>query len=57
MQENATVYPLSYGLVDLLEYHNAGTFVVALQSMTEDAAAKTKEANTKIKDLKSPSSR
>ena len=57
MQENATVYPLSYGLVDLLEYHNAGTFVVALQSMTEDAAAKTKETNTKIKDLKTRSSR
>jgi hypothetical protein len=46
-------YPLSYGLVDLLEYHNDGTFLVALQSMTEDAAAKKKDAETKLKDLKS----
>jgi hypothetical protein len=49
MQKDTTKYPLSYGLVDLLEYHNAGTFVVALQSMTEDAAAKTKEAQSKLK--------
>jgi hypothetical protein len=49
---DTTEYPLSYGLVDLLEYHNAGTFVVALQSITEDAAAKTKEPETGLKHLK-----
>jgi hypothetical protein len=52
MRNGTTEYPLSYGLVDLLEYHNAGTFVVALQSMTEDAAAKTKEIETELKALK-----
>jgi hypothetical protein len=49
---DTTEYPLSNGLVDLLEYHKAGTFVIALQSMTEDAAAKTKEAETELKHLK-----
>jgi hypothetical protein len=45
-------YPLSYGLVDLLEYHNDGTFVVALQSMTEDAAAQKKDAEGELKNFK-----
>jgi hypothetical protein len=51
-QKDTAEYPLSHGLVDLLEYHNAGTFVVALQSMTEDAAAKTKEAQTGLEELR-----
>jgi len=45
-------YPLSYGLIDLFEYHSDGTFVVALQSMTEDAAAQKKEADTQLKVIK-----
>jgi hypothetical protein len=52
MQNSLSDYPLSYGLVDLLDYHNRGTFVVALQSMTEDAAAKKKDADTDLAKLK-----
>lgn len=52
MRTGVGEYPLSYGLVDLLEYHNSGTFVVALQSMTEDAAAQKKDAEIGLKALK-----
>jgi hypothetical protein len=45
-------YTLSYGLVDLLEYYDDGTFAGALQSMTEDAAAGTKDAKQALQDLK-----
>ena len=42
-------YPLSMGLDDLMEYYQAGTFVGALQGLTEDAAAATKAADIKLK--------
>jgi hypothetical protein len=41
-------YPLSQGLIDLLEYYNDGTFVGALQSITEQAAADTQKAQTAL---------
>lgn len=42
-------YPLSLGLDDLLEYYSAGTFVGALQGLTEDAAAGKKAADLQLK--------
>jgi len=45
-------YPLSQALDDLMEYYQDGTFVTALQSMTEDAAASKKAADNELKDLK-----
>ncbi len=42
-------YPLSMGFDDLLEYYNAGTFVGALQGLTEDASAAKKAADVQLK--------
>jgi hypothetical protein len=53
MKLTPELYPLSYALIDIFEYHQAGTFVVALQGMTEDAAARKKEADQSIKEEKS----
>ena len=55
MAKNLTDYPLSQGLIDLMEYYNDGTFVGAIQSITEQAAAETqnaKTANQKLKNIK-----
>jgi hypothetical protein len=46
-------YPLSMALDDLMEYYNAGTFVAALQGLTEDASAGKRAADGKLKALKS----
>lgn len=49
MKESISDYPLSQGINDLMNYYNAGTFVAALQSLTEDAAAGKKAAEDQTK--------
>jgi len=49
-------YPLSQGLDDLMEYYQAGTFIGALQSVTEHASAekvKAQDALNGVKKIKS----
>lgn len=41
-------YPLSFALVDLLEYQQSGTFLGALQGLTEEAAAGKHEADVEL---------
>ncbi|MEA3187268.1 MAG: hypothetical protein QOD99_1098 [Chthoniobacter sp.] len=45
-------YPLSLGLDDLMAYYNAGTFIAALQGMTEDAASGKKNAEERLNSFK-----
>jgi hypothetical protein len=45
-------YPLSEGLNDLMNYYNAGTFMAAVQSLSEDAAAAKKNAEDATQDEK-----
>lgn len=49
MKESIGDYPLSQGINDLMNYYNAGTFIAALQSLTEDAAAGKKKAEDQTK--------
>lgn len=44
MKQSIVDYPLSQGLNDLMNYYSAGTFIAALQSLSEDAAAGKKNA-------------
>jgi hypothetical protein len=44
MQSGLGPYPPSQALIDLMEYHNDGTLVGALQSITEQAAAEKEKA-------------
>lgn len=49
-------YPLSQGLDDLMEYYQAGTFIGALQSVTEHASAdkvKAQDALNSVKKIQS----
>jgi hypothetical protein len=52
MKVSIVDYPLSQGLNDLMNYYNAGTFIAALQSLSEDAAAAKKDAEDATKDEK-----
>lgn len=45
MQQSVAAYPLNAALVDLLNYYYAGTYITALQSLTESAAAGAKKAD------------
>ena len=47
-----SAYPLSLGIDDLMAYYQAGTFIGALQAMTEDAAAGKKIADAQLDSLK-----
>jgi hypothetical protein len=57
MAKETGEYPLSQALDDLMDYYQAGTFIGALQSVTEHASAdkvKAQEAlNRGVKRLKS----
>jgi hypothetical protein len=59
MQKSVAAYPLEEGLVDLANYHNAGTIVGALQDIIDKAGAQKAKADTvlnqdikKLHDLK-----
>jgi hypothetical protein len=57
MQKDPSDYPLEEGLVDVANYHNAGTIVGALQSIIDQAGAQKAKADTalnqEVKGLKS----
>lgn len=52
MTKDVDKYPIQQGLIDLNTYYVAGTFVGALQDITEKAAAEKQEADSKIDLLK-----
>ncbi len=52
MAQSPADYPLSEAFIDLMAYNNAGTFVVALQSLTEEAAASKQASDQGLADLK-----
>jgi len=47
-KNDLVAYPMSQALIDLLEYYNAGTFLGALQSITEQSAAETVNAKAAL---------
>ncbi len=52
MGQSLEAYPFDAALVDLLEYYYAGTYLTALQSLTEDAAANAKDARKELRNLR-----
>jgi hypothetical protein len=52
MTNDLSAYPLSQALIDVMEYYNDGTFVGAIQSITEQAAADTQNAKAALNKKK-----
>lgn len=49
MRKSTATYPLEEGLVDVANYHNAGTIVGALQDIIDKAGAQKAEADDALK--------